>query len=660
MRILCVIMLVPLLLLAANGQARSVVKIPENPGAIGLEGKLELYTENPSQNPLTIDEVQTQSFQQQSSDLLNFDYNNKIHWLRFTLQNQSQNPLPLVLEIPTSWLDRVTLYEPQDGAWSETMVGDSLASPTTKSFRYPTFDLEVPPGEPVDYYLRVQGEDALVLPLNLTTAHVYHAHGIARAYGLGAYAGLILVLTLYNFIIYVSLRDRNYLFYVLYILSLGVMQALYEGFGTQYFWHQNPWMANRMLAVVTYLPMFFALLFTLGFLDIKQKSLKIKRVLQGVFVLLLGLSISAFTSSNYSTAIQIASLSSFLFPILLIAVGVIMLRKSSRAARFYLLAWVPLLLSVLGYVLALRGLIPANAFTTNFIYYGSSLESILLSLALADRMKSLIRKQSQLTTQLEAAQCVQKSLIFDKTHIPGLKYSSYYKSADITGGDWYGLFDDAKNNRSYILIGDVTGHGIPSALVTGAVAGAAEVAIHLIAEKSLPLLESVTNIAQELNRVVLKTGQASGEMMTMALIGIERQSLQAAYVNCGHTQICIASKGHVKSRLEPGSLLGTEELNISGKEFTLDQGDILFVFTDGLLENHALRQKPIRWKTIVQILSHQSEPTLITKEVGELIQRVTHGESPHDDCTFLAIQIQDEGLQRLLPNPSSPKGPGAA
>ncbi|HET9236742.1 MAG TPA: 7TM diverse intracellular signaling domain-containing protein [Oligoflexus sp.] len=606
--------------------------------------EVEIFAEHPAatEQGMTLDQVRSQRFEPKAKDLLNFDYTSSIYWLRFNVSQGSGNSETLVLEIPTSWLDRVTLY----GPGTEETLGDTLPSPQPKAFRYPTFFLKVPPGQTIPYYLRVKGEDALVLPLNLTTVPAFYENALARAYGLGAYAGLILVLTLYNFIVYVSLRDRNYLFYVLYILAMGVMQALYEGFGTQYLWHQNTWLANRMLAFGTYLPMFFALLFTLGFLEVKQRSRRMTRLLQTVFVVLLMLSMTAFLSHDYSSAIQMASLTSFLFPILLIAIGVMMLRKSSRAARFYLLAWIPLLGSVLVYVLALRGVLPANALTTNAIYYGSALESILLSLALADRMKTLIRKQSQLTAQLDAAECVQKSLIFDKADIPGLTYSSYYRSADITGGDWYGLFDDPKNKRSYILIGDVTGHGIPSALVTGAVAGAAEVAVHMIADQSRPLLDSLHAIAEELNRVVLKTGQAAGEMMTMALIVIDRESLQAAYVNCGHTHICVASKGKVKARLEPGSLLGSKDLITLGKEFRMEEGDVLFIFTDGLLENHAFRKKPIRWKSIAQILAQQSEPQVITQNISELVQKTTAGESLQDDCTFLAIRIQDARKNR--------------
>lgn len=605
---------------------------------------VEIFVEQPAAGvpDMTLDQVRNERFEPKDADLLNFDYSRSIYWLRFHVSHAQPHSDALVLEIPTSWLDRVTLYGPR----TEESQGDMLPSPQPRTFRYPTFFLNVPSGQVTPYYLRVQGEDALVLPLKLSTVPAYYERALSRAYGLGAYAGLILVLTLYNFIVYLSLRDRNYLYYVLYILGMGVMQALYEGFGTQYLWHQKTWLANRMLAFGTYLPMFFALHFTLGFLEIKQRSRRMTRLLQMVFGLLLILSATAFLTPDYSSAIQTASLTSFLFPILLIAVGVMMLRKSSRAARFYLLAWIPLLGSVLVYVMALRGILPANALTTNALYYGSALESILLSLALADRMKTLIRKQSQLTAQLEAAECVQKSLIFDKADIPGLTYSSYYRSADITGGDWYGLFDDPKNNRSYILIGDVTGHGIPSALVTGAVAGAAEVAVHMIAAQSRSLLDSLHAIAEELNRVVLKTGQAAGEMMTMALIVIDRESLQAAYVNCGHTHICVASKGSVKARLEPGSLLGTKDMITQGKEFKVEEGDVLFIFTDGLLENHAFRKKPIRWKSIAQILAQQSEPHVITQNISELVHKTTEGGSLQDDCTFLAIRIQDVSKKR--------------
>jgi len=267
-------------------------------------GAVEIFVEHPRAGAadMSLEQVQNQAFEPKAKDLLNFDYSNAIYWLRFTVLHPEANSDPLVLEIPTSWLDHVTFY----GPGTEETWGDTLPSPQPKAFRYPTFFLKGSPGQTTQYTLRVQGEDALVLPLNVTTVPAFYEHALTRAYGLGAYAGLILVLTLYNFIVYISLRDRNYLFYVLYILGMGVMQALYEGFGTQYLWHQNPWLANRMLAFGTYLPMFFALLFTLGFLEIKQRSRRMKRLLQTVFGLLLVLGASAFLSPDYSSPIPLA------------------------------------------------------------------------------------------------------------------------------------------------------------------------------------------------------------------------------------------------------------------------------------------------------------------------------------------------------------------
>ena len=192
-------------------------------------GAVEIFVERPAggNREMNLDQVRNQTFEPKAKDLLNFDYSNAIYWLRFTVSHPEANSEPLVLEIPTSWLDHVTLFGPE----TEETWGDTLPSPQPKAFRYPTFFLKGTPGETTQYYLRVLGEDALVLPLNVTTVPAFYDHALTRAYGLGAYAGLILVLTLYNFIVYVSLRDRNYLFYVLYILSMGVMQALYEGFG---------------------------------------------------------------------------------------------------------------------------------------------------------------------------------------------------------------------------------------------------------------------------------------------------------------------------------------------------------------------------------------------------------------------------------------------
>jgi serine phosphatase RsbU (regulator of sigma subunit) len=74
-----------------------------------------------------------------------------------------------------------------------------------------------------------------------------------------------------------------------------------------------------------------------------------------------------------------------------------------------------------------------------------------------------------------------------------------------------------------------------------------------------------------------------------------------------------------------------------GRDFQLEGGDLLFVFTDGLLESHGSKTKPLSWKAITKLLEKQTEPDLVARELAQQIDNNLGEASLQDDCAFLFI-----------------------
>ena len=118
-------------------------------------------------------------------------------------------------------------------------------------------------------------------------------------------------------------------------------------------------------------------------------------------------------------------------------------------------------------------------------------------------------EKEQLENNLSKAQQIHGVMGNLDRDIESISVCEYYKSAEVAGGDWIGLEHNSKNNRLYLLMGDVTGHGMTSALVTVAVAGAVRGSLKMIIESKndYSLSEEVYYLAKSTNSAVLDSSK---------------------------------------------------------------------------------------------------------------------------------------------------------
>src|SRR5690606_3859273 len=82
----------------------------------------------------------------------------------------------------------------------------------------------------------------------------------------------------------------------------------------------------------------------------------------------------------------------------LLVIALYLSLKGRRQARFFLLAWPPLLIGIFIYILRDQGMLPMNEFTRYVLYLGSGIEVLVLSFALADQI-NIFRKEKEITQQ---------------------------------------------------------------------------------------------------------------------------------------------------------------------------------------------------------------------------------------------------------------------
>ena len=316
-----------------------------------------------------------------------FGLTQSAHWLRFAIKNQTQLNLNLIAELGYSQLDDVVFYLYAGGRRiKELKTGDSRNF-YPRDVDHPSMLLRVAlaPDEMQTVYVRVTTAGSMIVPLRIWREQVFFE---TTAYEMKLhffFYGCIFVIILINLAVYLSLREKLYLYYALALFGYLLFFASIKGFSFQHLYPYAPLLHAKALLVSIPALALFSLLFCREFLNTRINSPRLDKVLIGMMVFELLFLFSA-PLLDYHRGIQLASFSALLFFSLLLVAGPVVWMAGVRAGAFFTLAWTPLTIGVLATAGRALGVFPENFVTEYAMQIGSGLEAFILTLALADRL----------------------------------------------------------------------------------------------------------------------------------------------------------------------------------------------------------------------------------------------------------------------------------
>ncbi len=388
---------------------------------------------------LTIEQVSSPAYHSQWTQSRqaqpNFAFSGSVYWLRITLTSQMPKPKTMLLETVfalNDYIDYYLLYE--ERILSVVKTGDRLPFNTRQvDFRNFLFKVDIPPDETRHIYLKLRSYDGLhePCPIILWDQQAFALGNGIRNLGLGLYFGTMLAMAIYNLFIFLSVRDRVYAYYVIYLIGFVFWLASYFGYTFQYLWPNSPNWANHMIVVTTSFWAIFMIQFVRSFLDTKRLVPWFERLGQlaiGGFIFNI---LFTFTG-KYAIGLQILVALGIPLSIAAIITGAICFRAGFRPARYFLLAWTTLLLSIVIFVLKIAGILPAVFIVEKSIQIGSMIEVMLLSLGLADRINEL--KKDKLFAQAEAISAFESSLKLKTDFITSISHELRTPMNAILGG----------------------------------------------------------------------------------------------------------------------------------------------------------------------------------------------------------------------------------
>ena len=328
----------------------------------------------------------------------NFGFTRSAWWLRFTVANNGNSERHVLLREDYPLIDYLDLWAPDAaGGWRHTATGDrTLFSTRQFAHRDYLFELILPPQSEQTFYVRGASDGPVDLDFTLYESHALIGALSREQLAYGVYYGGFLVLVLYNFFIFLIVRDRAFFYYLLYASSYGLYFAIHNGIAFEFLWPNDPAWGNQSLLVMLALSLIFGLQFTRTFLDTAGFASRLDKVAIALQALA-GLGLFASFFAPYAVLILPLALLTVIVTVLIITMGTLGLVKGYQPARYFMIAWGMLLAGVMMYMLKVFGLLPHNVFTQNGFQVGSLLEMVLLSLALASRLRDL-RQQSRTDT----------------------------------------------------------------------------------------------------------------------------------------------------------------------------------------------------------------------------------------------------------------------
>lgn len=350
--------------------------------------KLEVYEDKT--RSLTFEQILADSREIRFTKNLNFrpqDYNtNSAYWVRLTIDLNKADRSYLI-EFFDQTIDSLHVYLKHDRQQDFTtyQMGD-FHDFSDKPFRHKNFQIPLVDKGVYTCYFRVSSHEYADIRVAIRSYDQFVFYALSEYFLYGIFYGMIVIISLYNILIFSAIGEVKYLYYTFYILSVGLFAMSVDGVGYQYIWPGSPYWNQISHGIWLFSLIFWSILFSKKFLNLRSRSPKINQALTVVLVLrVIWFLYCLFIDSDLFQYRNIE-----LIPLTLIFMGSItVFQRGYKPARFFIVAFGVLFLGFILKALLMLSVIPFYTLTYYSLHISFVFEMLFLSFALSDRVRIL-------------------------------------------------------------------------------------------------------------------------------------------------------------------------------------------------------------------------------------------------------------------------------
>jgi diguanylate cyclase (GGDEF)-like protein len=345
----------------------------------------------------------------------NFGFTSDAHWFRFQVNNTTNRQVDRLIELPATFLDDVRLYH-LVGRKIKTTYALGDAQPfALRPVHHPHFVMPVSlsPGSN-QIYLRLASTGTIEATVSVWEPLAFQVASQDQGLLQGAFAGVLLIMVVYNLFLFFSIRDLSYIYFIGFVSSYLLFHLSLSGYAFAYLWPNAVNWNSYAISTFAASSALFTCLFANSFLKLKHAWMAAYRLISAL-ALASAVLIAATFFLPYSVTIRISAALAIPVAVIALLLGYWLWWRGAKFARFYCLAWSAVLIGLLVLAGEKFGLIPSGFWSNNAPQIGILLQVVLLSITLADRInadRSLrLEAQSEALDSERAARAAQTALI---------------------------------------------------------------------------------------------------------------------------------------------------------------------------------------------------------------------------------------------------------
>lgn len=321
------------------------------------------------------------------------DYNPEaVYWVRLDVKLPADGPSWLI-EFFDQTIDSIVVYQPTAEGYRAFSMGDKMPF-RDKWFRHKNFQVPVNPeaGAYQTFFFRIQSHSYADIRVAVRSMNRFVQYALNEYLVYGLFYGMIVIIILYNLLMYSAIREIKYLYYTFYILSVGVYAMCVDGIAYQYLWPSNPEWNQIAYGVALFSLIFWSLMFARRFLNLKRRALFLYQLITLTIILRSMLFVWAllFDTSLFEIRnIEIIPLTLIFFS------GIYSLIHGFKPARYFVIAYGFLFIGFIVKILVNVSVIPLTIGSYYSLHMGFSLEMLFLTFALSDRVRIMKERRDR-------------------------------------------------------------------------------------------------------------------------------------------------------------------------------------------------------------------------------------------------------------------------
>lgn len=461
-------------------------------------------------------------FENPKDDIANLDFTTSSWWMKFTVHNNSSSSY-FIFETARPITNLVEFYQLKGNQVENSFVsGDDMPySERSIPHNLNLFPITLFSGQSKSYVVKMMSDgEVITLPVKIDEKMRYFEGDATQNFGLGFYYGLMWLVVVIYFFFFVILKDRTFLFYIIYVAAQALLQFALDGFAYRYFFSSGGYLANHFVLFIAGMTIIVLLQYVNSFLNLKEynplmrKIFRICQIAVGVVVIL-----SLIPGKTYEISYPVINGVSLL-SVILSVIAIYRLRyKKVDVDLSFAIAFTVLIAGAVVFILGNFNIVGDVEIAQNALKISSGLEVTILSITMSNKyrklqkekqeaqalaMKSLeeqnaliegmnvkleaqvkertaeIEKQKEelaeineeILSSIHYAKRIQEAILPSSKHVKEILPESFvfYRPKDVVSGDFY-FVEQATTSTdqralSIFAAVDCTGHGVPGAFMS--------------------------------------------------------------------------------------------------------------------------------------------------------------------------------------------------